>query len=516
MLRSPSTSEASRSRKPMRPQSLLFSRAAGWTTSKSKAWAKAHGYRYGKVDVTDQYIRIRQFDPKGSKVQRTVPFGRGIRAVVAREDVNSMATTKEARRRRSRSKKKKPVARKRRRKARRVKTTVRASRPRRRRMKAARRARRAPMVMEAPRKKRRRRRSRRVSAWKRDAAGHAKAARKGWRKRKAKKTVRRRRRKTREMVMEAPRKRRRRSRRRVRAVAESPRRRRKSYRRRSRGVFEASRGGMGIGAMIGAIAASGFGFVIADGVDRLLATYNPSATEKPKDKFTSDGTGSMANTLNIAAMPNWKRLVAGGALTVVPALGAAYIDNKYVKIALGGTAFGAGISLFNTIWKNVLMPMLIGKDTSTPVLQKSYLARLYPAEVAAHINMAARKGADGKTPEGPYSTAGALSGTKDVGPFAVGGDSPYPSTEQALRRQAGTGDYPTTQNTWGTGGDSPYPTAAQALRKEAGMGDAASYTPGPPPGSGPGPKTQGPDPSCGCVGDPTAAYATFLGDSNPE
>ena len=72
-------------------QSLLFSRDT-WTVSKAKAWAKSHGYRYGKVDVTDQYIRIRQFDPKGVKVKRTIPFGRGIRAVVARED--SMISTR--------------------------------------------------------------------------------------------------------------------------------------------------------------------------------------------------------------------------------------------------------------------------------------------------------------------------------------------------------------------------------------------------------------------------------------
>ena len=38
----------------MEVQSLLFSRAEGWTTSKAKQWAKSHGYKHGKVDVTDQ------------------------------------------------------------------------------------------------------------------------------------------------------------------------------------------------------------------------------------------------------------------------------------------------------------------------------------------------------------------------------------------------------------------------------------------------------------------------------
>ena len=94
-------------------QSLLFDRDAGWTVSKAKAWAKSHGYKYGKTDVTDQYIRIRQFDPKGFKTKRTITFGRGIRAIVAREDRNTMIS-KEARRRRRRPAKKRTTRRRRR------------------------------------------------------------------------------------------------------------------------------------------------------------------------------------------------------------------------------------------------------------------------------------------------------------------------------------------------------------------------------------------------------------------
>jgi len=78
-------------------QSLLFSRADGWTASKAKEWARSHGYKHGKVDVTDQYVRIRQFSPKGLKVKRTITLGRGIRAVVARE---GQEATMAARRRR--------------------------------------------------------------------------------------------------------------------------------------------------------------------------------------------------------------------------------------------------------------------------------------------------------------------------------------------------------------------------------------------------------------------------------
>ena len=47
----------------------------------------------------------------------------------------------------------------------------------------------------------------------------------------------------------------------------------------------------------------------------------------------------------------------------------------------------------------------------------------------------------------------------------------------------------------------------QALRRP-GVG----YEPGPPTSPGPGPQA---DASCGCVGNPTARFAAFLGDS-PE
>jgi len=73
--------EAARKRPSMDIQALLFSRADGWTASKAKEWAKSHGYKHGKVHVTDQYVRIRQFDPKGLKVKRTITLGSGIRAV---------------------------------------------------------------------------------------------------------------------------------------------------------------------------------------------------------------------------------------------------------------------------------------------------------------------------------------------------------------------------------------------------------------------------------------------------
>jgi hypothetical protein len=274
---------------------------------------------------------------------------------------------------------------------------------------------------------------------------------------------------------------------------------------------------MGPAELAVAIVSAGFGFVLADGLDRMLATYDPGATgDKPKDKFTSDGTGALANALNVGAMPDWKRVVTGVAVTAVPAVGSMFIENKLVRSSVEGLAVGAGVSLFKTLWNNVLMPMLIGKDTTTPTLQKSYIARLYPAEVAASIN---KRTKDDKgqpiTPQMNVSSAGsgALSGQQaDVGPFALGGDSPYQTAEQAIRSGvSGDSPYPTAADALRTGvhGDSPYPTAAQALRKEAGV---SAWQPGPPTSPGPGPQAEPhTDPSCGCIGDPTVGFSAFLG-----
>jgi len=267
-----------------------------------------------------------------------------------------------------------------------------------------------------------------------------------------------------------------------------------------------------------AVLAGGTGFVIADGLDRFLATYDPSATgDRPKDKFVSDGAGTLANALNIARMPGWARAGASVGLVAVPAVGAAYIRNRTAKTVLEGFALGAGINAFKLLVSNVLMPMLVGKDTTAPALQKSFIARLYPSEVAAKINMDAQKGADGKTLPGPYASAGVLSGQPDVGPFALAGDSPYPDASAALRARTGvSGDspYPSAADALrrgaGVGGDSPYANVDQALRRAAGVG----YEPGPPPGQGPGPRANpGEDSaSCGCIGD---KYAVFLGDPPP-
>lgn len=60
-----------------RPQSLVFRRSR-FSPSTAKAWAKAHGFRYGKVDVQANTIRLRQFDPgECCRSGGMVPFGKG-------------------------------------------------------------------------------------------------------------------------------------------------------------------------------------------------------------------------------------------------------------------------------------------------------------------------------------------------------------------------------------------------------------------------------------------------------
>ena len=283
---------------------------------------------------------------------------------------------------------------------------------------------------------------------------------------------------------------------------------------------------MGIGTMVVAGLSGGLGFVFADGLDRFLATYNPSTTgEKPKDKFTSDGAGTLANSLNVASRPGLVRIGAGIGVTAVPAVGAMFVKNRYAKTALTGAAFGMGISAFKTIWNGLIMPLLRPKDATPAALQKSFIARLYPMEVSAALNRAAKQTAVSS------SGSGALSGPPDVGPFALAGDSSYPDAAQAIRREAGIhgpgGDagYPSVQNTWGTG---DYPTAQQAIYQKTGQVGAPaghgnpgqpglSWQPGPPPGPGPGPVDPGKDPSCGCAGaDPTARFTSFLGEAAEE
>lgn len=224
------------------------------------------------------------------------------------------------------------------------------------------------------------------------------------------------------------------------------------------------------GELLLAMGAGVAGFVAADFLDRFLATYDPSAATKPTDKFTSDGAGTLANTLNVASMPGMWRAAAAFGMAAAP-IGLSFVPavrrNPLLCSGLEGFAVGATINAFKLLVNSVIMPLLKPADTSTAGLQKSFIARLYPAEIAAAINLAQTPPQQAVSSGGG---SGALSGP-DVGPFALSAESPYPDAAQALRQRAGIsgpgGNFPTLQNTWGTG---EFPTAAQAM----GVGETVS------------------------------------------
>lgn len=66
-------------------QSLLFPRSQ-FTESSARAWAKREGLRStGKVDITKNYIRLRQLDPKTHPTVGTIRLGdSGVKATIAR------------------------------------------------------------------------------------------------------------------------------------------------------------------------------------------------------------------------------------------------------------------------------------------------------------------------------------------------------------------------------------------------------------------------------------------------
>jgi CheY-like chemotaxis protein len=62
-------------------QSLLFS-GDRYTVRQAQRWAQDHGYKYGSVDTTENYHRLRQFQPAHDQPCRTIEFGHGIQAIV--------------------------------------------------------------------------------------------------------------------------------------------------------------------------------------------------------------------------------------------------------------------------------------------------------------------------------------------------------------------------------------------------------------------------------------------------
>ena len=64
-------------------QTLLFDRDV-FSAALAKAWAKGHGFRYGKVESTDNFHRFRQHDPSLYRPStfRTIELTEGVKAVV--------------------------------------------------------------------------------------------------------------------------------------------------------------------------------------------------------------------------------------------------------------------------------------------------------------------------------------------------------------------------------------------------------------------------------------------------
>src|SRR6516164_7956636 len=291
----------------MHVQSLLFSRRAGWTVSRAKAWAKSHTnsatgrpYHYGDVDETADYIHLRQEPPRGG-VTRTITLGKGIKARVtrgaSREGVKETAMAGKRRRAKTTAP---------RRRRRHTRAAAPAAAPRRRRRAHAA----APAA--APRRRRRRRHS------------MAAAPRRRRRRRAYAAAPRRRRRRH---HASAPRRRRRRRHSYEASTTYAPRRRR--HHRRAHAFSNPLSGG---GEFALALISGGIGFAVADFVDRYMATYDPSAVAKgttaaPTDRFYGGTNGTLANTLNIASPPNLMRIGVGVA---VPAAlgGLAYLTRK--------------------------------------------------------------------------------------------------------------------------------------------------------------------------------------------
>ena len=73
-------------------QSLIFSKDK-YPADKAKSWAKAHGYKFSDVDVTDDSVRLRQRQPGAMKGFRTIEFGPGIKAVIGKSKAHKESET---------------------------------------------------------------------------------------------------------------------------------------------------------------------------------------------------------------------------------------------------------------------------------------------------------------------------------------------------------------------------------------------------------------------------------------
>ena len=471
---------------------------------KRKRHRSASG-KFAKKKVTRRHRRAREAAPVATEAKRrrrhksreapvaTEAKRRKRRRHKARETAPVATEAKRRKRRRHKAREAAPVAtearrRKRHRRAREAPVATESRRRHKRRRVTG-------QVMEA--KRRGKRRGKRTHARKGTKAARRAAAKKGWakRRRERKKFVGPMRRGY-TRAAEARRKPRRRHRRarEVAEVSESRRGRGRRHHRKSR-MFEARGGKRGayVAELALAIGTGSLAYILANGLDRFLATYNPNGdpAKAPKHKFTSDGAGTLANALNLADHPSWIRIGAGVGMAAAPAVASAFVKHPLLRSSLEGAAVGASVQLVQMLWSNVLVPLFAPK--SADQLKTSFIARLYPSEVAAHLNRSSSTtaftggtapGLSGAPADAPApGTVGQPSG--DVGPFALQGPSSYPSAVEALRAYAagvqggheanrletGIGGYyyPSVQEIWrqATGGDTHrgYPSVQDILTR---------------------------------------------------
>jgi hypothetical protein len=62
-------------------QSILFSKDY-YTKKNAISWLKSHGYKYNKIDVTEDFYRARQFPPRKDKKYRKLTPTPGLRLII--------------------------------------------------------------------------------------------------------------------------------------------------------------------------------------------------------------------------------------------------------------------------------------------------------------------------------------------------------------------------------------------------------------------------------------------------
>jgi len=84
----------------MHAQSLVFAKK-DWTVAAAKKWAKDHDFHAGKVDETEESVRLRQFEPgeckRDSFRSKLVPGAKGITMVMCRKKSEAEAIVDELR-----------------------------------------------------------------------------------------------------------------------------------------------------------------------------------------------------------------------------------------------------------------------------------------------------------------------------------------------------------------------------------------------------------------------------------